>query len=425
MSNIVSNPSATALLDEPHVEHGGNGHNPNLAHHFDTPEQQYTSGKLGMWVFLGTELLMFGGLFCAYSVYRHNHPEVFVYAHRYLDKWLGAINTVVLITSSLTMAWGVRASQLNKNKLLIGLLICTLMGGYGFLGIKSIEYNQKWKHHLWFGSDNIFSANYKGHASVEELEHEALNAAHHGAGHVEAEPTEPMERSAAGFVDPNTGTPDEAKIKPAFEAPAGLAPAVAAAGTHHNIVFDQLAKKEQERVATFFNIYFFMTGLHGLHVVIGMSLIFWVLIRCFGPRRRPFVMPAGLASVGPVSALPAAHDGSPLDGVRGHRDPVDLGAVGGVAHVPRQGRSGRRRRFQSGVFHAGRSGGALLASGGFDLDLPVSAAVPHSLIAFTSKPWNLPHIQSTHTRPLTAQALRTFTSRPPSCCWAFSRRCLC
>jgi cytochrome c oxidase subunit 3 len=64
-----------------------------------------------MWMFLGTELLMFGGLFCAYSVYRHNHPEVFEYAHQYLDKKLGAINTLILITSSLTMAWGVRAAQ--------------------------------------------------------------------------------------------------------------------------------------------------------------------------------------------------------------------------------------------------------------------------------------------------------------------------
>ena len=89
---------------------------PHLAHHFDTPEQQFNSAKIGMWVFLATELLMFGGLFCAYAVYRHNHPEVFLYAHHYLDKTWGAINTVVLITSSLTMAWGVRAAQLGQQQ---------------------------------------------------------------------------------------------------------------------------------------------------------------------------------------------------------------------------------------------------------------------------------------------------------------------
>src|SRR3954462_13205538 len=126
------------------VEEGGNGqhahhHDPHLAHHFDTPDQQYTSGKLGMWMFLGTEVLMFGGLFCAYSVYRHNHPEVFIYAHTYLDKTWGTINTIVLITSSLTMAWGVRMAQLGARRSLIFCLALTLLGGLGFMVIKTIE----------------------------------------------------------------------------------------------------------------------------------------------------------------------------------------------------------------------------------------------------------------------------------------------
>src|SRR5579862_7564183 len=85
-----------------------------LAHHFDTPQQQFDAGKLGIWLFLTTEILLFSGLFCAYSVYRANHPEIFEYAHLYLNKNLGAINTVVLLFSSLTMAWGVRAAQLGQ-----------------------------------------------------------------------------------------------------------------------------------------------------------------------------------------------------------------------------------------------------------------------------------------------------------------------
>ena len=73
-----------------------------------------------MWVFLGTEILMFGGLFCAYSVYRHNHPEVFAFAaNQVLSTTLGALNTIILITSSLTMAWGVRCAQLNQRLVLI------------------------------------------------------------------------------------------------------------------------------------------------------------------------------------------------------------------------------------------------------------------------------------------------------------------
>ena len=93
---------------EPAADHGD--HPRFLAHHFDTPDQQFVAGKLGMWIFLVTEILLFGGLFCWYAVYRANHPEIFEYAHRYLDKTLGAINTLILITSSLTMAWGVRCA---------------------------------------------------------------------------------------------------------------------------------------------------------------------------------------------------------------------------------------------------------------------------------------------------------------------------
>src|SRR5438067_2741205 len=109
--------STASTIPATHEAHGpGDGHDPHLAHHFDTMEQQTESGKLGMWVFLATEILMFGGLFCAYSVYRHNHPEVFEWAHHALDRKWGAINTVVLLASSLTMAWGVRASQMGNNK---------------------------------------------------------------------------------------------------------------------------------------------------------------------------------------------------------------------------------------------------------------------------------------------------------------------
>src|SRR4051812_44912009 len=109
MSEAIGHTPADDAKD-PHGAHAAHGHdlhdhghgNPRLAHHFDNMEQQYDSGKLGMWVFLATELLMFGGLFCAYSVYRANHPEVFLYAHKHLDMKMGAINTAILLASSLT-----------------------------------------------------------------------------------------------------------------------------------------------------------------------------------------------------------------------------------------------------------------------------------------------------------------------------------
>ena len=109
--------------DAPSEDHG---HDPNLAHHFETATQQYESVKLGMWIFLVTEILLFGGLFCWYAVYRANHPEIFFYAERFLDKTLGGINTVVLICSSLTMALAVRAAQTGRTRRLVQFLTVTL-----------------------------------------------------------------------------------------------------------------------------------------------------------------------------------------------------------------------------------------------------------------------------------------------------------
>src|SRR5687768_15511088 len=116
-------PTAIAHGHDPHAGHDAahdhHAHPPHLAHHFDTPEQQFDSGKLGMWTFLATEILMFGGLFCAYAVYRYNHPDVFRYGEHHVDTRWGAINTIILLTSSLTMAMGVRYAQLGRKNLLV------------------------------------------------------------------------------------------------------------------------------------------------------------------------------------------------------------------------------------------------------------------------------------------------------------------
>ena len=107
--------------------------NEHLAHHFETPVQQFEAAKLGMWLFLATEVLLFGGLFCLYAVFRHTRPEIFGYGSRFLDTQWGAINTVVLILSSMTMAWAVRCAQLNQRKRLVTLLALTILGGATFM----------------------------------------------------------------------------------------------------------------------------------------------------------------------------------------------------------------------------------------------------------------------------------------------------
>src|SRR5687768_14685071 len=106
----------STITADPQAAAHAHGHDPNLAHHFNSMEQQVDAGKLAMWVFLATEILMFGGLFCAYSVWRAGHYDIFDIGHVYLNTWWGALNTLILIASSFTMAWGVRCAQLNKQK---------------------------------------------------------------------------------------------------------------------------------------------------------------------------------------------------------------------------------------------------------------------------------------------------------------------
>jgi cytochrome c oxidase subunit 3 len=214
----------------------------HLVSHFDTPKQQYDAAKLGMWIFLMTEVLFFGGLFCAYAVFRANNPDVFVDGHRFLQKPLGAANTVLLIFSSLTMALAVRAAQLGRRRALVGLLTVTLLCGFLFLGVKSVEYKHKWDHSLVPGQARIT--------------------------HWFSHDTAPLPAKAF--------RPDEPYIREQL----------AQAG------YKNLGKKEFERrvehLGTFMSVYFSLTALHALHVAVGIGVIAWILVGAirgrFGPR---------------------------------------------------------------------------------------------------------------------------------------------
>jgi len=180
------------------------------AHHFPSADVQAESSKLGMWLFLLTEILIFGAIFCAFAVYRYVHPEMFHEAHKELNVVVGLINTIVLIFSSFTMALAVRSAQLGQKKYASLLLVVTILCAFVFLGIKSWEYSHKYAHGLFPG--------------------QATFAAH------------PLK--------------------------------------------------------LFFVIYFILTGLHGIHIVIGIGVLIWVLIRTlrgeFGPRYFTPVENAGL-----------------------------------------------------------------------------------------------------------------------------------
>lgn len=124
--------------------HGDHDHPSYLAHHFETPEQQFDSGKLGMWLFLVTEVLFFSGMFCAYAIFRAWRPEVFEGCSQFLNTKLGAINTGILLFSSFTMAWAVRCAQIEEHKKTAMLIATTLSCAMIFLGVKAIEYTHKW-----------------------------------------------------------------------------------------------------------------------------------------------------------------------------------------------------------------------------------------------------------------------------------------
>jgi cytochrome c oxidase subunit 3 len=184
--------------------HDSHGNQPSFVqHHYTNAEQQFDTAKFGMWVFIATEILMFGGLFVAYLIYKGQEPSVFLAAHHRLDRVMGAVNTVVLLFSSLTAALSVRSSQLGKKNETTMWLAVTILCACIFIVVKYFEYSHKFHDGLLPG--RYFTAHLMQHA------HE---------GHV---------------------LPQRANI--------------------------------------FFSLYFMMTGLHMLHVVIGMSILGWILKR--------------------------------------------------------------------------------------------------------------------------------------------------
>lgn len=227
----------------------------NVPHHFDSARQHYESNILGMWIFLVTEIMMFGGLFCGYAVYRAKHPEIFIYAHQFLDTRLGGLNTVVLITSSLTMAWAVRSAQLGRRRELVLCLALTFLLGGCFLGVKYVEYSQKWRHGMLWGQK------FQPHGEPGM----ALNA-QPSSNTVNTPVAAPSVTAAATSAAP-------AEATAGFPAP-GLAPQGLAVPAPETVELMQRPKN----VHLFFGIYFAMTGLHALHILIGMGLMLWLLV---------------------------------------------------------------------------------------------------------------------------------------------------
>lgn len=210
------------------------GH-PALQHHFENMEQQREAGTLGMWIFLVTEIMFFGGMFLAYTLYRSSYGDAFATASNHLDITLGAVNTGVLILSSFTMAMAVYFTQIGKSRPQVICLILTLVLGLTFLGIKAVEYKAKYDDRLLPG--HLIPSQPFG-----------PEVAHHGD-------TDPHKLHMVG----------NATVK---------------------------------QVELFYWIYFAMTGMHALHMVIGAGLLTFLIIFSikgrFGPEYHSPVEVIGL-----------------------------------------------------------------------------------------------------------------------------------
>ncbi len=241
-------------MSETPEQHDADGHGEHpswLAHHFDTPQQQFASAKLGMWAFLLTEILFFSGLFCAYAVFRRNHPEIFFDGHHFLNTLAGAVNTAILLLSSFTMAWGVRCAQLGRRKGLIGCLTVTLLCAFLFLGIKYTEYKVKWDHHMVPGQAVII--NWFGGEYEAEVPGEPPPRGFH--------PDKDYLNKKLKKTDKEAGVPQPEK------------------GSNREELYEIELDTRIENLGTFFGIYFCLTGLHAVHVICGIIAITWLLVR--------------------------------------------------------------------------------------------------------------------------------------------------
>ena len=296
---------ATELVAAAPSEHSVK-HDDRVAHHFESAQQQFDAGKQGMWLFLVTEVLFFSALFVAYAVYRSNHPEVFVNAHHYLNTTLGTLNTVVLLVSSLTMAWAVRSAQLNHRRALITLLTVTLACASLFLGVKAVEYSHKWDQGLlWAGAFAADEATGADHDSDEHASAASgpraliwfsvpfaawllasvigwLTAARFRRRRAAVFFRCLAAAAGAFFLGVVVGECVEALTGHAGPAHADPEHAAHATPTPGMLETSADPAENAELTGVFFSIYYAMTGVHALHILAGIAAISWLLWRSIG-----------------------------------------------------------------------------------------------------------------------------------------------
>ena len=286
----TSTPQVT--VDDAHVAHGGDGHHgdaeehmlvghdgklhpSNLKFYFVSSEQQFEASKLGMWLFLSTEILLFGGMFVAYGIFRVLYPEVYEEASLQLDTVLGAANTLVLLLSSLTMAWAIRAAQMDNRKLLIQMLSATILLASAFLVVKYFEYAHKFDIGIFPGSNFELDAgtpsvsDLSGAVALKPVFERPESAAEAAAPEVEAAT---FDGAAADLAASGAGE-GAATGEPIAVGEAGAGAAHAPDEAHADDHGREGEIFRNRRAGIFFAIYYMMTGIHAIHIVIGIIAI--------------------------------------------------------------------------------------------------------------------------------------------------------
>jgi cytochrome c oxidase subunit 3 len=256
-------------------------HEPGLQHQFEDMGQQEESVSIGMWMFLVQEIMFFGGLFTAYLVYRSRYPMAFAAGSNHLDAFWGGLNTLVLIVSSLTMALTVFYAQRGNRNMQVILILLTMLFGATFLGVKTIEYTDKYNHGLvpvqgW--NKRVPQESGEAHAAAKpcwEVDHNAPAAEH------------PNPRGEFQWTDCSL-------VKLAQDE--GFLTQAEKIGYFSNGQID--GNKFRDKVRIFYYLYFVMTGLHALHMIVGLALMTWLLIVAWrGTFSEDYYMPVEMSGL--------------------------------------------------------------------------------------------------------------------------------
>ncbi len=254
-------------------------HQPGLQHHFEDMGQQQESDSLGMWMFLVQEIMFFGGLFTVYLVFRSRYPMAFAAGSNHLDAFYGGLNTLVLIVSSLTMALAVRAAQMGRRNLQVILLILTMIFGTVFLVVKAIEYTAKYHEgivpvsglNMKTAKELGASDKHSGTASVPVGRQDPNESLSTARGEEPGE-HEKYENIKGDFIWKDTRLVQQAQQGNYLTEAEKI-------GYFANGEISQA--KFQDKVRIFFWIYFVMTGLHALHMIIGLGIMTWLVWKAF------------------------------------------------------------------------------------------------------------------------------------------------